>query len=48
MRPCFGFALPFAGPKIGKDPMIVRVPLREQARDYVQSVLELVTESRPG
>ena len=36
--------LPFSGPKAGKDPTIVRVPLREQARDYVQRVIELVTD----
>lgn len=36
--------LPFAGPGVGKDPAIVRVPLREQARDYVQRVIELVTD----
>ncbi len=36
--------LPFAGPKAGKNPPIVRVPLREQARDYAQRVIELVTD----
>jgi hypothetical protein len=36
--------LPFAGPKAGKKPPIVRVPLREQASDYVQRVIELVTD----
>ncbi len=36
--------LPFAGPKAGKNPPIVRVPLREQARDYSQRVIELVTD----
>jgi hypothetical protein len=36
--------LPFAGPKAGKNPPIVQVPLREQARDYAQRVIELVTD----
>lgn len=36
--------LPFAGPKAGKNPPIVRVPVREQARDYTQRVIELVTD----
>jgi hypothetical protein len=36
--------LPFAGPKAGKEPSIVRVPLREQTRDYVQRAIELVTD----
>jgi hypothetical protein len=36
--------LPFAGPKPGKNPPIVRVPPREQARDYAQRVIELVTD----
>jgi hypothetical protein len=36
--------LPFAGPKSGKNSPIVRVPLREQARDYSQRVIELVTD----
>jgi len=38
------YLLPFAGPKAGKNPPIVRVPLREQARDYSQRVIELVTD----
>jgi hypothetical protein len=36
--------LPFAGPKAGKNPTIVQVPLREQARDYAQRVVEFVTD----
>jgi hypothetical protein len=36
--------LPFAGPRGGEDSAIVRVPLREQARDYVQRIIELVTD----
>jgi hypothetical protein len=38
------YLLSFAGPKAGKNPPIVRVPVREQARDYAQRVIELVTE----
>jgi hypothetical protein len=36
--------LAFAGPKAGKNAPIVQVPLREQARDYSQRVIELVTD----
>jgi hypothetical protein len=36
--------LPFVGPKAGKNPPIVQVPLREQARDYPQRVIEFVTD----
>ena len=36
--------LPFAGPKAGTNPPIVHVPLREQARDYSQRVIEFVTD----
>ena len=36
--------LPFAGPKAGRNTPIVRVPLREEARDYSQRVIELVTD----
>jgi hypothetical protein len=38
------YLLPFAGPKAGKNPPIVTVPLRERARDYSQRVIELVTD----
>ncbi len=36
--------LPFAGPRAGTNPPIVHVPVREQARDYSQRVIEFVTE----
>jgi len=36
--------LPFAGPRASKNPAVVRVPLRERARDYPQRVIELVTD----
>jgi hypothetical protein len=36
--------LPFAGPKTGKNATIGQVPLREQARDYSQRVIEMLTD----
>jgi hypothetical protein len=36
--------LPFAGPGARKNQPIVRVPLRERARDYPQRIIELVTD----
>jgi hypothetical protein len=36
--------LPFSVPNAGKNPPIVYVPQREQARDYSQRVIELVTD----
>ena len=34
----------YAGPKAGKNSPIVHVPLREQARDYSQRVIKLITD----
>ncbi len=36
--------LPFAGPTASKNPSVIRVPLRKQARDYPERVIELVTD----
>ncbi len=36
--------LSFKGPKPRKDPPVVHVPVREQARDYTQRVIELLTD----
>ncbi len=35
---------PFAGPKGGKHPPVVQLPLREEARDYTQRVIDFVTD----
>jgi hypothetical protein len=39
-----GPMLPFEGPPGGKEGVTVAVPLKEQASDYTQRVIELITD----